>query len=493
MISRKVILGLMFALSIFPFKIHADEQTNGKLYFSFISSAYYMEKRWGHGMPLEGIKRTAEAAHANGIPVTWLVNAKSAEAGAALFTEYHEKYGDEVGMILSANQEEAERWGGESAYMRMFLDKKKLYKWAKQELEDIQKALPWANIVIAGTGYRANDMIKVFEKLGMKAVWGHCWEQTYTDGISDRGAPWGFYYINPDAYKIPNTAPGGLVAVEWTARDLNLSFRTGRPEVFSTDPNDVERARIVEHRDIDYWNGLFDEYARNAAYNAVVPLMVHQEAHEMECTDAVCANKEETIQSTVEMLDELFKYARASNAEIVPASRAVQAYTAANPETPPTYALFRNLTPTFADREQTGYNSGYTNEQLAAFPEAFVYFDKNGQLFFDRGRTEPIRIDNYIGIDEKSMDNPELLTASVPVPSINIDKQSGRVSVTISVSSETETSYGLAFWDELSNCRIARDTLPGTRTLEDGPLFVPLVLKSGLNDIHLELDCPHQN
>ena len=489
MILRKVFLVFMFALVLSPCHSIADEQQRGKLYFSFISSAYYMEKRWGQGMPIEGVKRTAEVAHANGIPVTWLVNAKSAEAGAALFTEYHEKYGDEVGLMLSANQEEAEIWGGESAYMRMFLDKKKLYKWAKQELEDIQKALPWAYIVIAGTGYRSNDIIKVFEKLGMKAVWGHCWEQTYTDGISDRGAPWGFYYVNPDAYKIPNTAPGGLVAIEWTARDLNLSFRTGRPEVFSTDPNDVQRARIVEYRDIDYWKGFFDEYARNTAYNAVVPLMVHQEAHEMECTGAVCANNEETIQSTAEMLDELFKYARASGAEIVPASQAVQAYAHANAETPPTYALFRNLTPTFMDLPQTGYNSGYTNEQLAAFPEAFVYIDKNGQLFFDRGRTEPVRIDNYIGIDENSMENPELITTNVPAPTILKGKQSGRFTVSVTITSTADTAYGLAFWDEFTGCRIASGGAPGTRILENGPAFIPLVLKPGLNEFLVSIEC----
>lgn len=479
----------MFALVLLPGYSFADENPNGKLYFSFISSAYYMEKRWGHGMPMEGIRRTAEVAHANGIPVTWLVNAKSAEAGAALFTEYHEKYGDEVGMMLSANQEEAERWGGESAYMRMFLDKKKLYKWAGQELEDIQKALPWANVVIAGTGYRSNDMIRVFEKLGMKAVWGHCWEQTYTDGISDRGAPWGFYYVNPDAYKIPNTAPGGLVAIEWTARDLNLSFRTGRPEVFSTDPNDVQRARIVEYRDIDYWKGFVDEYARNTAYNAVVPLMVHQEAHEMECTDAVCANNAETIQSSVEMLDEFFKYARASGAEIVTASQAVQAYADANAETPPTYALFRNLTPTFFDRAQTGYNSGFSNEQLAAFPEAFVYFDQNGQLFFDRGRADPVRIDNYIGIDEKSMENPELITSSVPAPAILKVNQTGSVSISVNITSTAETAYGLVFWDEFTGCRIASEGTPGARILDNGPAFFPLILKPGNNEFLIEIEC----
>ena len=82
----------------------AAKDEKGTLYFTFVSSAYYMEKKWGHGMPLDGIKRTAEIAHRDGVPVTWLVNPKSAEEGKKLFKEYHDKYGDAVGYILTGNE-----------------------------------------------------------------------------------------------------------------------------------------------------------------------------------------------------------------------------------------------------------------------------------------------------------------------------------------------------------------------------------------------------
>ena len=483
--SLLILLWIIFAASV---PVRAQGQ--GKLYFSFISSAYYMEKHWGQGEPFEGIRRIAETAHANGVPVTWLVNAKSAEAAADLFTEYHEKFGDEVALIITPSVADSDPWGGESFYMRKKLSRKALYNWAKSELERVQAALPWAEVTMAGSGHRSRAMIEVFERLGMKAVWGHCWEQAYTDGISDRGAPWGFYYVFPEAYKIPNPENGGLVAVEWTARDLNLSFRTGRPEVFSTDPNDVERAKIVEHRDIEYWRAFVDEYARNAQFNAVVPLMVHQEAHEMECTDAVCANKEPTIQSTAEMLDELFKYVRESGIEIVPASQAVAAYRAANESTPPTYALFRNLTSLIEDKPASGYNSGQSVEQLAAHEDIFVYYDKNGQLFFDKGAPAPVFVRNYLDVTDASMDDGEFAApAELPRLSLETEPFVGGHRFHVRIQSPEQMAYGVALWGDYAGCRLPENAPPGAAILGSDLAFWPLIAEPGDHSIDIEINC----
>lgn len=443
----------------------------GKLYFSFISSAYYLEKKWGNGMPLEGIKRVAEIAHANKVPVTWLVNARSSKEAAALFTQYHEQYGDDVGFILTANEADAARWGGESMYIRN-MPKEKLKKWVDAELAEIKKNLPWATITIAGSGYRSRAMVEVFESAGIKAMWGSCWEQTNTDGISDRGAPWGFYYINRDAYKTPSTANGGLVSVEWTARDLNNAFREGKPEVYSTDPNDVERSGLAANRNIDYWKGLVSQYRRNTKFNAIVPLMVHQEAHEMECGQVVCAYKEDQIKSTSDMLDELFKYAAGSGAEIVTASKAVEAYRAANASTPPTYALFKDVSPAAANKE------------------LFIYYDKNGELFFDQGKSSPTLIRNYIGATDKDMNSSEFgKVEDAPVAAISEDVNDADITLRAEAPADFKTAYGLAFWGDYEGCVLGTDSPAGTKILENKLVFVPAVLDSGDNTVLVKLDC----
>jgi len=439
----------------------ADEK--GTLYFTFVSSAYYMEKKWGHGMPFDGIKKVADIAHSNGVPVTWLVNPKSAEEGKEIFKEYHDKYGDAVGYMLTGGEDVEKQWGDES-YLYKRLSTKKLTELVSGEVASIKKSLPWADLRIAGGGFRSNRLVKIFEGLGFTGLWGHCWEQTLTDNISDRGAPWGFYYVSPEAYKAPSRGERGLVAIEWTARDLNLAFRTGKPETYSTDPNDVGRAGICTHRDIKYWKDMTDQYARNTKYNKIVPYAVHQESHEMENTPKVRAYDAESIASTADMLDELFKYVKKIGAKIVNANDAIAAYREINPATPPTYALFDDTL-------------------LRKYPEVFVYFDVNGQLFFDRGKTNPVFIRNYIGAN-----NPDVVDfAGVPNPPAAECKESKPGVFLCSVESEKEMAYGLAFWGDYKTVSVTGSQKATTKILDGELAFVAWPLNRGLNKIEVLL------
>jgi len=441
-----------------------DTDEPGKLYFTFVSSAYFMDKRWGSGMPWDGIERTAGIAHRNGVPVTWLVNPESARLGADLFRGYHEKYGDAIGHIITGNKDEAARWGGESFFFSR-LSYSRLGKRVAGELGSIRESLPWADVMVGGSGYRSEKMARVLMKLGYSALWGHCWEQTLTDGISDRGVPWGFYYVSPEAFKAPNRKPGGLVGIEWTARDLNLAFRTGRPEVYSTDPNDVERAGICSHRDIEYWKRLVDQYIRNTAYNEMVPLAVHQEAHEMECTGRICSNDADTIESTEQMLDELFKYMRSRGVKTVTANEAVRAYRSLHDTTPPTYALFDDVL-------------------LDRYPEALVYYDVNGQLFFEKGKKEPLLIRNYI--DAADTSGVEFaVVKKVPRP----ECEEGEPGVwECMVESPERLPYGLAFWGDYSGIEVKAEAAAKTKILPGEAAFVSFVLESGENSLEIELD-----
>lgn len=439
----------------------ADEK--GELYFTFVSSAYYMDKKWGHGMPIDGIKRVAEVAHRNGVPVTWLVSPKSAELGKDLFKEYHDKYGDAFGYMIQTTESEEKAWGG-SYYLRN-MPAKKLYARLKSESDAVRSALPWADILIAGGGLRTNLIVRILDKLGFHGLWGHCWEQTLTDDISDRGAPWGFYYASPDTYKAPNRGERGLVAVEWTARDLNLAFRTGKPETYSTDPNDVGRAGICAYRNIDYWKRMVDQYARNTKYNRMVPLAVHQEAHEMENSERIRAYNPEDIESAARMLDELFKYVKKIGAKIVNANDAIEKYRELYPETPPTYAIFDDVL-------------------LKKYPEVFIYFDVNGQLFFDEGGAGPVMIRNYVGkLDPEVVD-----FAGVKDPPQPVCDEELPGAYHCLIDSDRDLAYGLAFWGDYKELSITGAEGRVTKKILDGKLaFAGWVLKPGLNAVRVEL------
>lgn len=440
----------------------ADEK--GTLYFTFVSSAYYVDKKWGHGMPFEGIKRLADVAHADGVPVTWLINPKSAEEGKDLFKEYHDKYGDAIGYILTGGIDVEKQWGDES-YLYKHLSNKKLAELIKGELDSIKKSLPWADIQIGGGGYRSNRIIKIFEDLGLTAVWGHCWEQTYTDNISDRGAPWGFYYASHDGYKAPARYERGLVAIEWTARDLNIAFRTGKPETYSTDPNDVGRAGICDGKQCEYWKWMTDQYARNTKYNKMVPLAVHQEAHEMQ-NDIIYSHpyNNNEIEDATYMLDTIFKHAKSIGAKMVNANDAIKAYRDLYKTTPPTYALF-------------------TDTLLNKYPDDFVYFDVNGQLFYDRGKMDPVLIRNYVGTpDPDAIDFA--LVKTLPTVACTEPKPGA---VSCDITSEIETAYGLAFWGDYKEIKTIGADNPVTKILDGELAYVAFVVKPGKTHVEINL------
>jgi N-acetyl-beta-hexosaminidase len=448
------------------------ETPKGKLYFSFFSLAFYMDRFWGHGTPLIGIKRMAAVAHANGIPVTWLVDSRSAEAAKDLFTEYHEKYGDDVALMLPGYDADTARAGGDKTWFRS-LSYPQMKALLAKEAAAIRRSLPWAKLEILGACHRTNTMVRAAEDLGFKALWGHCWEQSYTDDISDRGTPWGYYYASRDCYKAPAQYPDGLVGVEWTARDLNKAFHTGNPIAYSTDPNEVIRARpqLCDHRQIDYWKRLVGEYQANTQWNAVVPLTMEQESHEMENSEKVRVYSPQDIDNSADVLDEFFKYMKSTGAEIVPAEKAVAAYREAHRSTPPTYALVHDVTPTLAAKKDK---------------DLFIYFDANGQLFFDRGKTDPVVIRDYLTAhDPYTHDFARV--ANVPAARISQTRDASGVTFDCTVTAAGPLPYGLAFWGDYTGQTI-RVSAPAVTKVLDGELaYVGVVLKPGENRIKVTI------
>jgi hypothetical protein len=456
---------------------------------------------------LAGMKIMAELAHKYGLPVTWYVKPAVAEISRANLHKWHDQYGDEVAWF-------AERW-------------KTIQESPDEEIGKLKRIVDWQPIRAVGQVNYNRKWVEIFERNGMSSVWGRCWEQSASDGIADRGSPWGFYYLNPACYRVPNPGKGGLVSVEWTSRDLNLSFRTAWPEMFSYCPYDCINMGINMPGHGEYWARVVDEYRRQARYNQLVPLIVQMEF------GGFARDKYELNTLCPRVLDELFAYLTQQKIRVVTVSDAVEAWRRANPEqTPPTYALFDNWSrlPIFREpvalpgknrlarilkvsterfvagtrgARYNGYSACHwaTNGVFPYYhpagktfeeqPPVFIYYDVNGQLFFDPGNPKPIRITSFMNLPEKL---PSILPEfsywfdtdkDIPTPVIRSEKKNGILCVTVEAVAKTEIPYGVVLWGDYSAVDVPVTAPRGTRVIGKEGLFIPMVLKVGPNKLDL--------
>lgn len=364
----------------------------------------------------------------------------------------------------------------------------------------------------------------------MESVWGRCWDQSAADGICDRGCPWGFYYLSPDCYRVPNPGKNGLVSVEWVNRDLDLVFRTAWSEFFSFVSYDTILSGVLLPGRCEYWFNLVDEYRRQAKYNAYVPVITMNEFNLF----SLDKNKLEYTHHTKLgplVFDELFKYLKDRNVTVLPVSASVDQFKKLHPKrTPPTYAFFDNLSrvPIVKDRVKiipqfpiparnikleterfkksrigTKYNGYYavkwaedgftypyfhpTGKRFEDQPPVFIYYDDNGQLFFDPGKPEPIRITSYLNLPQPM---PKVVPEysywfdtdnEIPRANVAAERKEDHVRVTIVVTAEKELPYGVMLWGDYRDVTIPEDAPRGTKVMEAQGLFIPIVLKAGVN------------
>ena len=461
---------------------------------------------------VRGMKIMAELAHKYGFPVTWYLKPAMAEAAKADLQAWHEKYGDEVA------------WEA---------DHRPCNKPPEEEIKALKQIVSWDTIRSAGFVEYSPAWREIFERNGMTSVWGRCWEQSYSDGISDRGSPWGFYYSKPDCFKVPNPGKGGMVSVEWVSRDLNLAFRTGWPEAFQFCPYGDPGTLSPGH--CEYWFRLMDEYKRQARYNKFVPVIIENEHIGFGFRSDEKTHKlqyEQQLKLALPEWDELFAYMRQQGIKVMTVSEAVEAYRKLNPEqTPPSYALFDNWSklPIFKNLIKTVYSptlkvrtdritqaphgkkyNGYypvttgdgvhwyyhpAGKTFEEQPPVFIYYDANGQLFFDKGNPQPIRITSYLNLppnSHKARILPEYsywfdTDKNIPTATIKNEKTDKGQRITVEVVAKEDLPYGVMLWGDYSTLTVPTDAPRGTKVIGNDGLFIPMVLHPGENNFEIQL------
>ena len=412
----------------------------GDFIFYAASQAYYCEMR--KAFPRKGVQEYGNLFHTYNIPVTWLTNSMGAELGKDIFTQFHEDFGDEV--ILWCRPHSSNTSGMRDYALNM--KEGEIRKFILAEQKGVKKHLPFAQVDHIGYFYRTIPAVRAMRSLGIKSCYGHCWELVETDGVTDNGVPWGFYYMDVSkSWRKPSQKhydisknQVGIIANEWLQHDLNKSWNYyGSCSVFSFDPNDVERAKICDGRSIDYWKSAFREYYRNRAWNEFIPFVFHQEAHEQESTPGgweVCSP--ETVKNTYAMTDEFLSYITShefGDMHIMTLPQAIEHFRSNFTITNPTYMLYKDIPidmPIWNKRKKNvweiyheaklaeeedgdtldpiedykkfhylGFPYGWQGmlyQEKEPFPESFLYCDAEVQLFFHRGTESPIKIWNYV-------------------------------------------------------------------------------------------------
>ena len=207
-----------------------------------------------------GLKGLANLLHQYGYRGTYYLKSSTIGACRKDLQEWNKTHGGEVG------------W---------FAEREPIAK-AGDELKKIRDLLPGQNVRTVAQLWYGAPWVRAFEKNGVESVWGRCYEQSATVGITDRGCPFGFYYAKPDCFKAPNTGKGGVISVPWLSNDLNLVFRTAQQPTFTFDPNDSQDMRISTPGDDSFWRAELNEYKKQTKYNKVVPLVIQQEISEFD-------------------------------------------------------------------------------------------------------------------------------------------------------------------------------------------------------------------
>jgi hypothetical protein len=445
------------------------DNQKGKLIFTFASLAYTIDSDWGKGVPEQGMERIARVAHKYNIPVTWLIDPGSGKVMKNKIDEWHKSFGDDIALV----------WGHSHATPTA-------YRNPQVALDSLRILFPWAAVKVAASGTRSNVMFAEIKRAGLSGVWGSCWEQVGIDRITDRGAPWGYFYAAADNFKLPALTGDGLVSVEWTTRDLLKSLHSSAPTIYSSDPDDVGRTDLCTGDDIEYWKAFFDNYIRNIAHNEVVFFPQHQEAHEMEYSDVCRAYSPEEIEKSQKMLDAFFAYVKSYGemVDFMTIPEAVRYYKENFRETEPSVMLFDDA----PARKPPFWYGAYSNRAAGPWPKTLLFYDKECQLAFIEDQFKPILHRDYT--QTRAVDDPDYYEVFY-TPQVKIKTPWEPVEFTeihIEIVSQKAMPYALTLWYDFSRFRI--DHIDGAHffgPIEKQVVLLRIDLKKGLNKIFVQL------
>ena len=399
------------------------------------------------------MRRLAEIAHKYGIPITWGVGATSARSFAADLTEWHTSHGDEVMLMVDV----APIWGSgidsddlSQSAEHIVTMREKLPDYISSEKDRLQRAIEWANPVVAGAGQKNHVLLYALAEIGFAGLWGYGW-----DNGEDEGCPFGCFFPSVDRHNFCGASTSGVVGIPHTSL-LPAQTSLGSEETEDTD----SQTQIL--------NGAaqqgFDCYTANAAWNRWLAYIQR--------IDAV-----EVASLTSEQLNQLDAYlayvCEASETQIMSLPDVVRVCQENGEQTQPTFLV-------------TDPNSGGEAEASNSSDKLlFSYYDAECQLVFEEGKIEPIQATNYISPPVSSRNGAEV---NLPqIEQFRPSRSRSQLRMQFTLESTKAMPYGLAVWGNHAGLTLANSNAQEVTWLGDRLLFVRINLQVGKNDVEVVL------
>ena len=422
---------------------------------------------------LEGMRLLAEVAHKHGIPITWVVDTKSAPIVAKTLTTFHTENGDAPLLMLDIRPIWETNWererdanpgaSTEAMASHLVTMREKLPKYIIRERERLTRAMPWAEPNVAGAVFKNDAFLRALEQTGFRGLWGYHWNQPDigdTDSSVpeievDRGGFGCFYPLEASA------SIDSIVARSTADADLAQSFEkiVGIPyhtaAHLAEDTHNLRAALLNGTAQQHY-----DVYVGSTAWNQwlgyvehIDPLTVaHLGQEGLERLDAYFAHVV-SIQDTKSLL----------------LSQMVGDYIKQCQKTEPTAVV--------AASPEIQKETAESKSALKIF-----YYDAACEFTFVEGAMDPVEIKSYTGERVlQSEANRPVLTGFLPT------RHRMQLHIAIMVESTRTMPYGIAVWGDHEGLQLTESNVDDVRWIGEHSLFIRLTLQSGKNEFSVKL------
>ena len=398
------------------------------------------------------MRRLAEVAHKHGIPITWGIGATAARSFAADLTEWHTSHGDEVMLMVDI----APIWGSKAdsddlsqSAEHIVTMREKLPDYISAEKDRVQRAIEWANPIVAGAGQKNHVLLYALAQIGFDGLWGYGWG----DG-GDEGCPFGCFFPSVDRHNFCGASTSRVIGIPHTSL---LPTQLHRFE--ETEGTDLQSQILKETAQQE-----FDCYVTNAAWNRWLSYIQRIDPVE------VASLTEEQLNQ----LDAYLAYVReAPETQIMSLPDVVRACQENGEQTQPTFLV-------------TNPNSeGEDKASIDSDKLLFSYYDAECQLVFEEGKIEPIQATNYISPPISSRNGAEV---NLPqIEQFRPSRSRSQLRMQFTLESTKAMPYGLAVWGNHDGLTLATSNAQEVAWLGDRLLFIRVNLQVGKNDVEVVL------
>ena len=420
---------------------------------------------------LEGVRLLAGIAHKHSIPITWAVDTKSAPVVAKVFETWHTENGDTPLLMLDIKPIWETNWerernanpgaSTEAMATHLVTMREKLPEYIIRERERLTRAMPWAEVNVAGAVFKNDTFLRALEQSGFRGLWGYHWHQHDTNEAhpdvseveTDRGGFGCFYPLEASTTldSIAGITDGN--PAQSFEKIVGVPYHTAGH--FAEDAHNLRAALLNGTAQQHY-----DTYLENTAWNQWLGYVEHIDPFTVAHLG----------QDGLDRLDAYFAHVMSvDGTKPLLLSQMVDDYITHCKLTEPMAVVGVS---TEAQEETTNPKSTLK----------MYYCDAVCEFTFVEGAMDPVKIKNYIGEQVLQSDaNKPVLTSFSPT------RHRTKLHIAITVESTRTMPYGIAVWGDHEGLRLTESDTDDIRWIGKHSLFIRLTLRPGKNEFSVKL------